>query len=226
MRFASLDQLGIDPARLFVLAILCAVLGGSVVWLLVGDLLGSATSEFELVVSGLVFYIVVSAPRRLIGARRVSQARESVLLSSVSAVSSRVVGSRNRVLLLMRASDEELRNALAWIGRSLLLGLNAEDTVCEASATLSSYSASNALRRMGTESPNSPIEGGEETRGLESAGQMATETKLPVFMTVCFFTPIMLLLYAVFSHLVAPQRLAELVALEMVILDLAFYVCS
>jgi hypothetical protein len=55
---------------------------------------------------------------------------------------------------------------------------------------------------------------------------MSAETRFPVFMTVTFFTPIMLLLYAVFSHFTSPQRIVELVALEVVILDLAFYACS
>jgi len=68
--------------------------------------------------------------------------------------------------------------------------------------------------------------GDEESRGLASSSDLSRETKLPVFMTACFFTPIMLLLYAVFSHSYSGGSLAELIALEFIILDLTFYLSS
>jgi hypothetical protein len=52
------------------------------------------------------------------------------------------------------------------------------------------------------------------------------ETKLPIFMTVCFFAPIMITLYAVFSHTYQPDRLAELGAFEFTIIDLAYYLSA
>jgi EamA domain-containing membrane protein RarD len=45
-------------------------------------------------------------------------------------------------------------------------------------------------------------------------------------MTVCFFAPIMLLLYAVFFHLYDTMSLGELAAFEFVIIDLAFYMSA
>ena len=47
-----------------------------------------------------------------------------------------------------------------------------------------------------------------------------------MFMTVCFFTPIMLLLYAVFSHVYSTDGLAELAAFGFVVIDLAFYLAA
>ena len=44
-----------------------------------------------------------------------------------------------------------------------------------------------------------------------------------MIMTVSFFTPIMLLLYAVLSHSYGAVRLTELAAVELAVLDLAFH---
>lgn len=222
--FASMNRLGIDPLRLVALGIFVACLSGVLVWLLIGDLPGNVTPEFDVVCSAMVFYVVVSAPRRITGARRVSQAKEAVFLSSVSAASAMVIPSRNRLLIMLRSRDQEVGRALSSVRKALFLGTRADEATAEASSSLVSYSASNALRGIGQRSAT--LDGGEENQGLELSGQMAAETKLPVFMTVTFFAPIMLLLYAVFSHLTTPERLAELVGLEVVILDLAFYICS
>jgi len=218
-------KLEVDPLRLIALGVAGASLVGACVGLLIGDLLGAATLEVDLVCSVLVFYIAVSAPRRITDARRVSQSREAVLLATVSAASAQAVGSRNRVLVMLRSRDEEIAGALASVRKSLYLGFGADEATSKASSRLASYSASNALQRAGLPSTNMN-ERGEETQGLEMSGQMAAETKLPVFMTATFFTPIMLLLFAVFSHITDAQRLVELVALEVIILDLTFYVCS
>ena len=218
-------KLEVDPLRLVALGGAISFAAGAVVWLLLGDLMGAATLEVDIVCAALVFYVVVSAPRRIMDARRISQSREAVFLATVSAASAQVVGSRNRVIIMLRSRDEEIDRALAGVRKALFLGFSAEEATLKASSRLASYSASNALRRAGLPSA-SMSEGGEETHGLEISGQMAAETKLPVFMTAAFFTPIMLLLYAVFSHITEPQQLVELVALEVILLDLAFYVCS
>ena len=223
--FASMRRLEVDPFRLVALGAAVASLAGALVWLLIGGLLGAATLEVDIVCSVLVFYIVVSAPRRMMDARRVSQSKEAVFLATVSAASAQVVGSRNRVIIMLRSRDEEIARALASVRKALYLGFAADEATARASSKLASYSASYALQRAGL--PTAGMnERGEETQGLETSGQMAAETKLPVFMTAAFFTPIMLLLFAVFSQVTDTPRLVELVALEVVILDLTFYVCS
>ena len=68
--------------------------------------------------------------------------------------------------------------------------------------------------------------GDTEAKGVASALALADESKLPVFVTVCFFTPILLLLLASFSSIWDPWSLAELLALQLVVLDIAFYLCS
>ena len=195
------------------------------IWLETGSLLGAVAPEFDAVCSVLVFYITMSAPKRIVDATRVSQSKEAVYLASVSAASLRVIGSRNRLIMMLRSRDADIAKAVAGARRALLLGVRADEAAARASSGLASYSASQALLGIGRRSENY-AEGGEESQGLEASEQMASETRLPVFMTVAFFAPIMLLLFAVFSHVTTPDRLAELVGVEVVILDLAFYILS
>lgn len=223
--FASIDRMGVDPPKLIALGALGAAFTGMIIWLSLGDVLGGIIWEFDAVCSALVFYVVVSIPRRVIEARKVSQSREAVFLASVAAASSRVIGSRNRTVFLLRSREGEIEEALEDARRAICLGTRADAATASAASKLVSYSASNVVLGIGQRRDVIP-EGGEENQGLEASNQMAAETKLPVYMTVSFFTPIMLLLYAVFSHLSAPLQLAELVLLEVVILDLAFYLCS
>ena len=45
---------------------------------------------------------------------------------------------------------------------------------------------------------------------------------MPVFIAVCFFAPIMLLLFAVLTRSTTPLELGELVVLELILLNIAF----
>jgi hypothetical protein len=226
MRFASLDHFGIDQNKLLLTALGASATAALAMHFLVGSILGSATIGFEAVVSGVVFYIVATAPRRMLDSRRISQAREAVLLSAVASASTGVTGSRTRTFLLMRSRDEGIAGTITEVKRMLLLGRLVEEAVSTVEKRLVSYSVVNAIRSAATTRSRGFSEAGEETLGLAISAQLSQETKLPIFMTACFFSPIMLLLYAVFSHLSGPVSFAQLVALEFVILDLAFYLCS
>jgi hypothetical protein len=188
--------------------------------------LGQGTPLILIVTGVLVFYIVLSAPRRIIDGRRISQSREAVLLSGAALACLSVTRSKSRTAVMLRSRDPSIRNALSDVGRRVLLGSRVEKAIAASVGGLSSYSAVAALEGVATLTLRSFDAGDEEARGLALSSELSRETKLPVFMTACFFTPIMLLLYAVFSRSYAPQSLAELVALEFIALDLAFYMCS
>jgi hypothetical protein len=47
-----------------------------------------------------------------------------------------------------------------------------------------------------------------------------------MFMTVCFFTPIMLVLYAVFTHIYSMDGLAGLAAFGFIVIDMSFYLAA
>ena len=136
-----------------------------------------------------------------------------------------VSGSRSGTLMEMRSRDKVTASALDLIRRLVLLGVKPEEAVARASERLSSYSAIAALESASTLSPLIPS-GGEEASGLETAYQLERETKVPLFMTVCFFTPVILVLLAVFSHRTDPQGMLGLLAGGIVVLDLSYFLCS
>jgi len=226
MKLASYNHLGISAPRIVALALVVSVGGTSTAAVALGGALRGGTLPTLLVVGVLLFYIVLSAPRRILDGRRLAQSREAVMLSAASIACLGVTRSKARTALMLRSRDASMSRALDEIGRRVLLGFRVEDSIGSAASSLESYSAVTALQGVAalTSRPFDP--GDEETRGLASSSELAEETKLPIFMTVCFFAPIMLLLYAVFSHTYAPQSLAELVACEFILLDLTYYLSS
>ncbi len=217
---------GVDKRKLALLGAGSSLTVAALSYLVFGVILGRAILEFDAVLSAAVFYVVYSAPRRAFQARRISQSRESVSLSVVASVTMGVTCSRAKTFMTLRARERELDLTLKEIRRRILLGASPEIAVASSVAGLSSYSAAGVLRSTALTRPSSPTEGGEEARGLESSSQLSDETKLPVFMTACLFSPILLLVYSVLAHLNGAVPLVELVALQFVVLDLAFYACS
>ncbi len=223
MRFASLDHFGVGFWRIVALGSACAFLTATLVGLVVGDSLGQARAPTLLVIATLVFYIVLSMPRRVLDRQRVAQARESLLIAASATACLGVTGSRAKTLILLRPRDPTLAATASDAGRMVLLGSRVQSAVAKASESLASYSAATALLNIAAMSQRDFEGRDEESRGLASSSELSRETKLPMFMTVCFFTPIMLVLYAVFTHSYDPTTLAELAAFEFVAVDLAFY---
>jgi hypothetical protein len=225
-RITAYDHLGISFPRILLLAASSSLVGAGGAALALGGVLGVGTAPTLFVVGVLVFYIVLSAPRRILDGRRVAQSREAVMLSASSLACLGVTRSKARTALMLRSRNPSLSRALDEIGRRVLLGSKVESAVAGAAGGLESYSAVAALQGVATLTTRAFDAGDEETRGLASSTELARETKLPIFMTACFFTPVMLLLFAIFSHTYSPLSLAELVAFEFVILDLTFYLSA
>lgn len=226
MKFASFEHFRISIWRVAGVGGAASAASALLAGLAVGGVLGGATTATLLVIALLVFYIVLSTPRRILDGQRVAQARESVLLSAAAKACLSVTGSRPRTLILLRPREAALARTVTEAGRVLLLGARVDVAVSQASPGLASYSAAAALRSVATLSSSAADAGDEETRGLANSSELGRETKLPIFMTACFFSPIMLLLFAVFSHSYDPGSLAELAAFEFILLDLAFYMTA
>jgi hypothetical protein len=84
----------------------------------------------------------------------------------------------------------------------------------------------NILASIGSLDPGRSAEGGEEAEGIITNSQLAEESKMPLFMAVAFFTPLMLTLYSIFAHVATPLAFAELLGAQVAMLDIAFYFCS
>jgi len=226
MRFASFEAFSISIWRIVALGLASSALVGTAVGLAMGDALGQAKTAILLVVAALLFYVVVSSPRRFLDQQRVAQARESLLLSASAQACLTVTGSRSKTLMLIRPKDQALGAAVKEASRRILLGTSVGTAVAACSRGIASYSAAAALQNVATTDAKEFAAGDEESRGLAAASELSMETKLPLFMTVCFFTPMMLVLYAVFSHTYQPERLVELGAFEFAIIDLGYYLSA
>jgi hypothetical protein len=223
MRFVALDHFGVSAWRLMGISLSGSIGAAVLTWTLFGEALGAARTPTALVVAVLVLYILLSSPRRLLDGERVVQARESMVLSAAAMACLKVTGSRSKTLVTLRPRDPTLASALTEAGRRVLLGDLVQNAVSGISRSLASYSAGAALMNVANASPGDFDIGDDEAMGLAVSSELNRETKLPIFMTVCFFLPIMLILYAVFTHTYDPEVLAELGALEFVAIDFAFY---
>ena len=226
MRFASFEAFGISVRRMLALGLAASALAGVGLGLALGDTLGEARLAILMVIATLVFYVTVSAPRRLLDHQRVAQSRESLLLSASAYACMKVTGSRSMTFMLLRPREQALSAAVKEAARKILLGIRVDAAVAESSQAIASYSAAAALQNVAASRAGEFVGGDEESRGLALSTELSMETKLPVFMTVCFFAPIMIVLYAVFSHTYQPQQLIELGTLEFVAIDLAYYLSS
>lgn len=226
MKFASLEHFGLSAWRLACVGLASA----SAAWLLcdfvLGGVLGEAKPAVVLVASSVVFYVVVSIPRRLLDRWRFSESREAVLLTASAKACLEVTGSRPRTLMALRPRAPELAGTVRSAARRVLLGTRVEAALADASTGMASASASEALRSIASLRPEGFDSGDDEVAGLASSGDLSRETRIPIFMTACFFSPIMLLLYAVFSHSFGGASLIELTALEFIIVDLTYYLSS
>lgn len=223
MRSEALERYGTSPLRLAGLGVAVSSAAAMGAWGVVGGVLGQAGPEVVLVIAVLVFYIVVSTPRRLRDRERIAQARESVLLTAAAKACLGATGSRSRTLAALRPREKSIALAVSEAVRQILLGIRVEEALRKASRGLSSDSAASMMRSIAVLRSSSFETEDEETKGLAVSGSLLKETKLPMFMTVCFFAPIMILFYAVFSHAYDVVSLSELAAFEFVAIDLAFY---
>lgn len=226
MKFESLDRLEISLWKMLALGAAGALGSSLITSLSVGGSLGPASPAAAAVVGALVFYAVLSAPRRLSDAQRMSQARETPSFSASATACLAVTGSRPRTIVLLRSKDPAVNASLEDAGRRILLGTRVESAVESSARTLVSYSARAAVRGLAAFSPRAIAQGDEEAVGLESSSDLSRETKVPMLMTACFFAPIMLTLYAVFSHSYDPASLGELASFEFILLDLALYLSA
>ena len=150
------------------------------------------------------------------------QAREAPVVAASAAVSLRATGSNSRALMLLRCEEEELAGTLERAKRMVLLGHAPKETIVESAAEIASESVSEALLSMVSREAGSIEDVGEELESVFAATSLGDETKVPVFIAVCFFAPIMLLLFAVLTRSTTPLELGELVVLELILLNIAF----
>ena len=225
MRFESWDALGLDYARGVALTLVAAAGVFALVFAVGTRLLGPVAVLLGAMTAGAAAYIVASAPKRVTDRAAFLQAMEAPSLAASANIYLQSTGSRSRTLLLMRGEETFLKGALREARRMTLLGVDSA-RIEWAAHRIVSHSVAAVLASVSRIDKARAEEGSEELEGMLSAAELNQETKMPLFIAVAFFLPIMLMLFAAVTHNTGPLALGALAVLELVILDISLSVSS
>lgn len=227
MKVRSWEQVGLDQARavLFTLSAAAALFALVVA---VGGVLriGSVSFVLGAMAAACAGYLASTAPRRMVRMAAFRQTLEAPVFAASSNIYLKSTGSRSKTFLMLRAEEPLLGSFLAEVRRRVLLGYDAASAI--AGAGPGSHVFSESARTV----VNSVVgvdgarieEGGDELDGILNSSGLDEETKMPLFIAVSFFLPIMLMLFAAISKGTGQEAVAALVVLEVIILDLTLAV--
>lgn len=226
MRLTSWDHYRLDYARFVATGLAAAGGAGFLTLEAAGGVLGQEGPAVAALAGAAVFYSVLSLPKRILEAAALRQAREAAALAASASAAFAATKSKCRTLLALRSEDPEVDGAMRRIHRDLLLGVPPERACEAACGEIASDSARRAIETVARAHRGMPDDMGDESEGLARAAELADQSKLPLFMGAAFFSPIMLVLLAVLTHQTDPRSMLELVGLEVVVMDIAFYFSS
>jgi hypothetical protein len=227
LRVESWERLGLHERRAlaFVLAVGAGFFALVVV---VGQELrvGSVSVILAAMAAATSGYLVFTAPLRVVRMASFRQTLEAPSLAAACNIYLRSTSSRSKTILMLRADEPRLRSFLARARRFTLLGYDAPSAVraAEPQAHLFSESATTAVHSVVGVDRARVEEGSDELDGILNSSGLEEETKLPLFIAVCFFLPIMLMLFAAVAKETGPVALGAMLLLEVVVLDLTLAV--
>jgi len=227
MKVQSWEQVGLDQGRaLAFTACAAAAMFGIVV--AVGAVLrvGSVSFVLGAMAAACAGYLVSTAPRRIVRVAAFRQTLESPSFAASSNIYLRATGSRSKTFLMLRAEEPLLGSFLAEVRRRVLLGYDATSAIAGArpESHLFSESARTVVNSVVGVDRARIEEGSDELDGILNSGGLDEETKMPIFIAISFFLPIMLMLFAAITKWNGQEAVAALVVLEVIILDLTLAV--
>jgi hypothetical protein len=227
LRIQSWEQLGLDQARAAAFT-LCSAAALFAVVVVVGGVLhlGSVSLVLGAMAGACAGYLISTGPRRTLRVAAFRQTVEAPSFAASSNIYLKSTGSRSKTFLMLRAEEPLLGSFLAEVRRRVLLGYDASSAT--AGARPESHVFSESVRTV----INSIVgvdgaridEGGDELDGILNSSGLDEETKMPLFIAVSFFLPIMLMLFAAITKGTGDEAIAALVVLEVIILDLTLAV--
>lgn len=225
MKVASWEHYDLDPVRITLLGCALGAVGGIAVYCLTAGILRGAAIELAVLIALVLSYLALSFPKRLLDSASLSQSREAPMLAVMGSANAEATCSRTKTLLFLASGEPAVAAVLGTVRRRILLGFTPASAVAQVEGKIASYSTRSTLMLLATR-PGEVPEGGEESNSITQSSQLGEESKLPLFIAMAFFTPIMLLLFVIFSHIWDPVSLGEVIALQVVLLDVGFYFSS
>jgi hypothetical protein len=214
------DAVGLDRRRMAVVSVVVGIAAGLCVFAATFFILGDTAALLAAAVGAMAGYLVAGSPKRSLDRSAITQAREAPVLAASAAVYLQSTGSRAKTLLMLHSDEPRLAELLENAKRSTLRGIDAKTALGDAGAVRAD-SVSSIISSVERAQGEGLHDEGQELEGIVRASLSSEETKFPVFLTVCFFLPIMLMLVAAIGHHDDPTSIVSLAFLEVVVLDLA-----
>ncbi len=227
MRIQSWEQVGLDQARAAAFTLCSAAALFAVVAVVGGVLrLGSVSLVLGAMAGAGAGYLISTGPRRTLRVAAFRQTVEAPPFAASSNIYLKSTGSRSKTFLMLRAEEPLLGSFLAEVRRRVLLGYDASSATAGArpESHVFSESVKTVINSVVGVDGERIDQGGDELDGILNSGGLDEETKMPLFIAVSFFLPIMLMLFAAITKGTGPEAMAALVVLEVILLDLTLAV--
>lgn len=196
------------------------------VGLVATPLLGQIAAVLAAIVGALSAYTVSTTPRRYLERAALVEASEAPTLAASGAVYLHATASKTKTVLLLRSDEPQLSSVLSELKKDTLLGLDPQRSLQRLEHAVGSDSTLRILRSIVRAQGERLRDEGEELESVVRSSASGEETKFPVFLTISFFLPIMLMIFAAMEHHTSLISVASLAFLEIVVLDLALSVSS
>ena len=226
MRISSWDHYEIDYTRMFGIVAGVGIGSTTLSYFLTAELLGSVSPIISIAVAAGFVFLVLTTPKRGIQRSAMAQAREAPVLAASATIHLQTTGSRCKTLMMLRSQENDLQDCLAIIRRRILLGLDPRTAVRAEGARPASGSVIRILQSVAEFSSGRITADSVELDGIQSSAALGEETKVPVFVAVAFFTPIMLVLFSALTKNTGVFALLSILFLQIIILDLVYTVSS
>ncbi len=226
MRISSWDYYGLDYSRMLGIAAGVGLGSATLSYLLTAELLGSASPVISLAVAAGFAYLVLTTPKRSLLRSALAQAREAPVLAASATIHLQTTGSRSKTLMMLESRESDLQDCLAIIRRKIVLGLDPRTAVRTDGVQPASDSVRRVLESVAEFSSGRITADSVELEGIQSSSALGEETKVPVFIAVAFFTPIMLVLFSALTKNTGVFALLSVLFLQIIVLDLAYTVSS
>jgi hypothetical protein len=226
LKTPSWDVLELDRRRMAFFVALVAVAPAVAVVVATLPFIGQLALALGTVVGAASAYTTAAIPRRVLEKAALLQAREAPTLAASGAVYLQGTGSKSKTVLMLHSEEPMLSSLLEEMKRRTLLGIDAADSLKRSERRVRSESALRILRSVVRAQGERLQDEGEELESVVRSSVSGEETKFPVFMTIAFFLPIMLMIFAAMERHTEPLAIASLAFLEIVVLDLALSISS
>jgi hypothetical protein len=225
-RTRSWDVIGLDRRRMIPIVAAAAIVPALCVIVVALPLVGQVAPVLGVVVGAASGYAVAALPKRSLERSSLLQAKEAPTLAASGAVYLQGTGSKSKTVLMLHSDEPMLHSVLEDMKRETLLGIDARESLRRSEGRVQSQSVLRILRSIVRAHGERLQDGGEELESVVRSSVSGEETKFPVFMTIAFFLPIMLMIFAAMEHHSDLVSIASLAFLELVVLDLALSISS